>query len=75
MRKPKPELEVEARAFVRRYAAALGLDPDKVWRNRSRELLKLPVEWFLNDRKNQERLAADYQASGRLRKNSLPVRA
>ena len=53
---PMPELEAEARAFVRRYAAAMGLDPDKVWRNHQRKLLKLGVEWFLNDRRSKSDL-------------------
>lgn len=70
---PTPELEAEARAFVRRYAAASGLDPDKVWRDHHQKLLKLGVEWFLNDRKEQARLAADYQASRTPGRNSPPA--
>ena len=68
-----PELEAEARAFVRRYAAAMGLDPDKVWRDHQRKLLKLGVEWFLNDRKEQKRLAADHLVSRTPARNSPPA--
>jgi hypothetical protein len=73
MKKPPPKLEAEARAFVRRYAAAYGLDPDEVWRDHHPKLLKLGVEWFLNDRKEQARLAADYQASRMPGRNSPPA--
>jgi len=70
MKKPTPKLETEVRAFVRRYAAALGLDPDTIWRDHHLDLLKLGAEWFLNARKEQERLAADYQASRTPGRNS-----
>lgn len=62
MKKAAPELEAEARAFVRRYARAYSLDPKKIWRERREDLLKLGLEWFLNDRTKQDQLSADYRS-------------
>lgn len=67
-----PELEAEARAFVRRYAAAYGLDPDKIWRDCHRKFLKYDLSWFVNQRKKEELLADDYQTSRTPGRNSLP---
>ena len=67
------ELEVEARAFVRRYAAAYGLNPDKLWQDHQQKLLKLGLEWFVRNRKEQVRLAADRQASRMTGRNSSPA--
>ncbi len=67
------KLEAEARAFVRRYAATYGLDPDKVWRDHHQKLLKHDLGWFLNQRKQEELLADDYRASRTPGRNSLPV--
>jgi hypothetical protein len=70
---PTRELEAEARAFVRRYATASGLDPDKVWRDHYRKLLEHDLDWFVNQRKHEELLADDFQASRRPRRNSPPA--
>lgn len=67
------KLEAEAHDFVRRYAAALGLDPDQVWRDRREALLTLGETWFETQRKQQERDAADYLAAQRRGRNSTPA--
>lgn len=73
MKKPTPELEAEARAFVRRYTENYRLDPDKVWQDHHRKLLRKGLDWFINQRKYEELLAADYQASRTPGRNSLAV--
>jgi hypothetical protein len=65
-----PKLEDEARAFIRRYAAIYGLDPDKVWQDHHRKILERGLDWFVNQQKQEERLAADRQAS-RTGRNSV----
>lgn len=73
MKRPQPELEAEARAFVRRYAETYGLDPDKVWRDHHPKLLEQGLDWFANQRNQEELLAADYQASRMPGRNSPPA--
>jgi hypothetical protein len=70
---PTPELEAEALAFVQRFAKSYGLDPDKLWRDHHQKLLKRGLDWFVRDRKKQERLVADYQASRTSGRNSPPA--
>lgn len=70
---PKSELEVEARAFVARYAKVHGLDPNELWRDNHQKLLKCSAEWFVRVREAQRRLEADYQASRKPGQNSPPL--
>jgi hypothetical protein len=70
---PIPEVEAEARAFVRHYAEKYGLNPDNVWRDHHRKLLGLGLDWFSNQRDQEELLAADYQASRNPGRNSPPA--
>jgi hypothetical protein len=72
MKRATPEVEAKARAFVRRYSAAYGLDPDKVWEDHHQKLLELELDWFANQRNQEKFLAADYQASRTPGRNSPP---
>lgn len=66
------EIEAEARDFVRRYAAAVGLNADNVWEEHHQRLLELELNWFVNQRNKEQVLEADFQASQTFGRNSPP---